>query len=323
MKFFCLLVFCFPALAQAEGLRDIAERNGITYGCAVTSQDLQNDPAFAQAVAKECATITPINDFKMSFTLTPAGTFDFSHGDFMAAFAKEHGLGLRLHSLEWYKHIPPVVRSLSWWDLFVWLTGYSITVSAHYPQLLSIDCVNEPLARDLPFGERNFWFDALSTPQYSDYPPLAAPIWGAKWGNPHALLLMSDWGLEDDIQKQAEFLSLVKRAMAWGIPVGGIGIQSHLWRPVNRWRFLAFVQYIHELGLEAVVSELTVQSDDERQAAEILRSYVRLARQAGITQITTWGLSSRYTKNSWVWSMPLDGQLQHSAAWQAIAGGLQ
>ncbi len=306
-------------LAQGEGLRDIAARAGITYGCAVTAHDIQTDPAFADAVARECGSITPINDLKMStVALTP--DLNFAPGDSLAAFAKIHHQGFRIHTVEWHKKVPEFVRPLGWWDLFVWLTCYSFWVTAHYPQALSVDVVNETLPADAPY---NFWLDRLSTPAYSYYPPLGGAFWGARWANTGALLLISDWGIEDDQRKQAELLVIVRQSLAWGIPIGGVGIQSHLWRFINADKFSAFVAEVRSLGLKVVVSELTVQSEYESQAAALLYSYIRLCKRVGITDITTWGVSSRYTKPQWRWSMPLNNNLQQSTAWHAIAAGMR
>jgi endo-1,4-beta-xylanase len=158
------------------------------------------------------------------------------------------------------------------------------------------------------------------------------------------VLVINDYGMEyDDSTSQARrdsMLALLRRLKQDGVPVGALGIQSHLNASqnskFNAAKFQAFLQNVSALGLKIYITELDavdaglpadVPTRDTR-VAQAYSDYLNAAlSNPAVTMVVTWGLSDRYT---WLSSqsprpdglpvrpLPLDSNLQPKPAYNAM-----
>ena len=294
----------WSGLAQAEGLHDIAARSGLVYGCGASQRELL-DPQLQGAFLQECGFLTPSLGLKMSEIVTPSDGRDWLRADWLTSFGRRHELQIRGHNLVWWKKVPAFLPGYSWQYIQAWLTNYTFAVARRYPEITSWDVVNEPLAG-------GYWQEILGE-GYLD-----SSFWGARWACPQCELVLNEWGLENDAGRRAQFLALLKRALARGVPIDAIGLQSHLSGFVSHYAFWAFVRQLKALGLNVIVTEMDVFTADEQRAASILLDYVMLARSAGIKHFTSWGVSRRYTAPDRR-GQPLDANMQRTPSWYALA----
>ena len=176
----------------------------------------------------------------------------------------------------------------------------------HYRgQLRSWDVINEPLADDGSGLRRHRWWRALG-PEYIDL----ALEW-AHQTDPGARLLINEYGLEAQTPaaavKRLALLALLRDLRRRNVPVHGIGLQAHLQAGQQNGRYdelVGFLKQVQALGLEIQITELDV---DDRQlsgdpalrdrlvAAEYDSFLAAVLSNPAVRQVTTWGLSDRYT----------------------------
>lgn len=230
----------------------------------------------------------------------------------MAGFTSAHGIRLRGHNFCWHRALPDWVEQIA--DPASArgvLEAHIATVAGRYAgRVQSWDVVNEPIqpADGLPGGLRDgFWYRALG-PAYIDLAFAAAHR-----ADPKALLVINDYGLEYDEgggpARREAMLSLLRGMLARGVPVGGVGLQSHL-RAGGIDRFgpglARFIGEIAGLGLRVLITELDVDDSrldgpDEaidRVVAGVYRRYLDLVLGTGaVDAVLSWGVwdSRHYT----------------------------
>lgn len=334
------------ALETALPLGDRAAAKGLLYGAAVAARRMQQDAAFTAAIARECNLLVPENDLKWKTLRPTPEQFDFTRGDWLAAFAQAHNMQFRGHTCVWHDALP------EWFDQVVThqnaeqvLTDHIRTVMGHYAgKMHSWDVVNEAIdpvgqgdsgLRDTP------WKRLLG----ADYIDIAFRTAAA--ADPHALLVLNDYDLDYDIPRDAAkreaMLKLLQGLVARGVPVHALGMQAHLraaetsFDPV---KLRDFLRQVADMGLKIIITELDVVDQGLPRALHardlaVARTYQMyletVLQEPAVLAVLTWGLSDRYT---WLAKfrprsdgaaprpLPLDSQLYRKPAWNAAASAL-
>lgn len=324
---------------RQPGLRVSAERRGRFYGAAAQSWQLE-DRAFAQALAFEANMLVPENELKWDALRPSREVFDFHGYARLAAFAQAHGLAMRGHALVWHESNPAwlggALKTASRAEAEKILRDHIARVVLETkPHIAEWDVVNEALdprsSREDGLRE-TLWLKALG----QDYVALA--FRAASEANPDLRLVYNDYGLERGDgygeAKRRAALRLLDRLLARGVPVHGLGLQSHLRvdRPLGGQAFTDFLDRARCMGLEVSVTELDLRygnlsgdsEDKDAYAQDYLRSYIELVQQgASLRTLLTWGLSDRY---SWLRQddeaargmLPLDASLGRAAMWGTL-----
>lgn len=122
--------------------------------------------------------------------------------------------------------------------------------------------------------------------------------------DPHAVLCYNDYGLEGDDEtsraKRMAILAMLGGLRQRGVPIGGLGLQSHLRAggPDGFGPGLArFIRDVKALGLVVFVTELDVDdsrvgiADDDGMVAGVYKRYLDLVLESGaVTAVLTWGV---------------------------------
>lgn len=208
-------------------------------------------------------------------------------------------------------------------------------VQATKAHILEWDVVNEaidPRSSRKDGLRETLWLKALG-PDY-----IATAFRAAFESAPGLKLVYNDYGLERGDgygeAKRKLVLSLLEKLCARGVPVHGLGLQSHLRvdRPLGGRAFAEFLGHARCLGLEVSVTELDLRygnlsgeaEDKDAFAQDYLRSYLDLVQQgAPLKTLLTWGLSDRH---SWLRQddalargmLPLDSGLDRAAMWETL-----
>jgi endo-1,4-beta-xylanase len=177
---------------------------------------------------------------------------------------------------------------------------------------------------------------------------IEAAFQAAAAADPGALLVYNDnhleYDLPEDNHRRATLLKLLKSYLANKVPIGALGIQSHLNTggvPFSSGKLKDFISRISDLGLKIIVSELDVTekgpekevADRDRAIANEISRYLEVVLQEkSVIAVVTWGLTARY---SWlanyaprpdgqkVRPLPYDSDLRPTQAWQALATAFQ
>ncbi len=328
-------------------LKERAAVKRLIYGGSSVYHELSLDPEFAACFVQQCGILVPGLELKWSSPYKPLrpspDKFDFTAGDWMAKFAKTHGLLFQGTTLVWHDALP------SWFKDTVnpqnaeqFLIKHIKTVVEHYAgQMHSWVVVNEAIE---PTDERSDglrktpWLEFLGP----DYIDLAFRV--AAKADPKALLLYNDYGLEydngKDEAKRTALLKLLEHLKARGTPIHALGLQAHLWGNETRFnpkKLRDFLSNVASLGLKILITEMDVidkksPSDvpvRDRIVARAYEDYLSVVLdEPAVIAVLTWGLSDRYTwlsefqprgDGAPVRPLPFNAQLQRKLAWNAIA----
>jgi endo-1,4-beta-xylanase len=333
-----------PSLAaqQERGLRDIAARRGVAYGCATATYEFK-DVAFTAALAHEAAILSAEYEMKRAALEPTRGGYDFSGGDDILDFARAHGMTFRGHTLVWHHSNPPwLEEALQARDGEALLTDYIAAIAGHYRgRITSWDVVNEAIQP--PDGRRDglrnsFWLKRFG-PRYID-----TAFHAARRADPHALLVYNDWGCElgapDNDRFRAVTLDFLSDARARGVPVQALGMQGHLsafGTQVDQKKLAVFLDAVRRMGLKILVTEHDVDDSGgpsdiairDRAVADASRRFldVMLDNPATIA-VLTWGLSDRFLDppgwrdrlaGRYPRMLPLDRDYHRKPMWTAMA----
>lgn len=331
----------FTVVREAS-LRERATAKGLIYGAASGYDRLSADADFAARFTQECGILVPEGELKWAALRPSPDKFDFTMGDWLAEFARTHGMIFRGHTLVWGLFLPEWFKdTVNGKNAEQVLTDHIKTVAGHYAgKIHSWDVVNEVI--DPSHGRvdglaKTPWLEFLG----SDYIDLAFRT--AAEADPQALLVLNDFGYEYETRRddegRAAALKLLERLKSQGTPVHAYGIQAHLWanKRLNLKKLEAFVRNIAGLGLKILITELDVidkrlPADIEvrdRIVAGVYEDFLSVVlEEPAVIAVLTWGVSDRYTWHSTynpredkssVRTLPLDAQLKRKLAWNAIA----
>ena len=224
------------------------------------------------------------------------GEFDWRGADALVAFAKAHGQKVRGHTLVWHSQLPPwlIQGQFSRQELRDLMVAHIKTEAGRYKgEIYAWDVVNEPFAND---GEwrKSIWWEAMG-PDY-----VAIALQAARAADPDAKLYINDYGVETAGPKMSALHDLVASLKRDGVPIDGVGLQSHFVSGSAPADLAAVMADFAALGVDVAVTELDLrillpaskqslltQADDY---GSVVRACRATARCVGVT---TWGIDRR------------------------------
>jgi len=195
-------------------------------GAALNAEQVGDNKAIRALVSSQFNAMTAENEMKWGEIQPESGNYDWAASDQMVDFAVANGLHLTGHTLLWHQQAPewvfvdengePASRDL----LLKRLKHHIDTMMTRYKgKVPSWDVVNEALNEDGSMRESK-WYKLIGP----DYVQKAFEY--AHQANPEARLYYNDYNLFKP-EKRAGAVALVKRVIAAGAPVHGIGMQAH------------------------------------------------------------------------------------------------
>jgi endo-1,4-beta-xylanase len=290
-----------PDGPRPMSLREAAASTGRLMGAAVGAGHLLESD-YAATAAAELSFATPENEMKWATTEPAQGQFDFTGGDAIVAFAQQHGIQVKGHTLVWHSQLPSWVSAIT--DataLRAAMINHVFGEVVHYSgQVAAWDVVNEAVA-DGGQSLRNTVFYQVLGPGYLDDAFNAAHA-----ADPAARLYYNEYGAEGLGAKSDFVYSLVQGMLARGVPIHGVGLQMHAGpadASPSAAQVAANMQRLAALGLDVVISEMDVQicaSDLGTQSTRFHDIVADCVAQPACKAVTVWGVTDKY---SW-----LDGQ---------------
>ncbi|MFC1418841.1 endo-1,4-beta-xylanase [Streptacidiphilus cavernicola] len=283
--------------AASPTLRSLAEAKGIYFGTALTQGNLSNSTLTAVA-GTQFDMVTPGNEMKWDTTEPSNGTYNFGPGDQIVAFATAHGMRVRGHNLVWHSQLPSWVTSLPTSQVQGAMEAHITTEATHYKgQVYAWDVVNEPFNDDGSLRQDVF-YNAMGSGYIAD------ALRTAHAADPNAKLYLNDYNIEGTGAKSNAMYSLVQSLKAQGVPIDGVGFESHFILGQVPSTMQANMQRFAALGVNVAVTEL----DDRIQ---LPASSANLAQQAtdyatvvkdclavsGCVGVSQWGVGDA---DSWI-----------------------
>ncbi len=297
-----------------HALRDLTPE-GVVIGAAAAGgghfglgdDPFQVDEAYRARLGSEFSSVTPENQLKWEYVHPEPDTYAFDAADEIVAFAEDHGMVVRGHTLLWHSQNPAWLEQGDYTpdELRDLLREHITTVVGRYAgRIQQWDVANEIVddAGRLR-TEENIWLRELGPGIIAD-----AFRW-AHEADPAAQLFLNDFGAEGVNPKTDAYLDLVQDLLAQGVPVHGFGAQAHLsleyGSPGDGLR--ENLQRFADLGLATAVTELDVrvpldggrasEDDLDRQAEYFAEVVAGCLAVDGCSSITVWGFTDAY---SWV-----------------------
>lgn len=288
-------------------LKVLAEAKGLRFGTAVNQSQL-SDEKYVEIVRRECGSIVAENEHKRH-TINPApDVWNYGPGDAIASFAKDNDLHLRGHTLLWHKAewSPKWVNELEFKttaEAEAQLRNYVTKLAQRYnPQVYAWDVVNEAID-DQTGAFRETSFSAVMGENIIDY-----CFQLAQEHAPDARLVYNDYMSWEGVSAAHRngVLRFLERLLKRGVPVQGLGIQSHSnaempdeFTRVKRKDWIMFCDEVVDLGLEIYVTEFDV--NDTRMTKDIayrdqaMASYTKdyfdiMLSYSELKEILIWGM---------------------------------
>jgi endo-1,4-beta-xylanase len=297
----------FDRTKELVALRDVAHSRGLIFGAAIPKKNLFADSLFSRLVKRQCGILVPEWELKWEALRPAPDQFDFSGGDWLHEYANSNGMLFRGHTLVWEAALPRWFQStVNARNAKSILIDHISTVVRHYAgKMHSWDVVNEAFQMEdgRPDGLKNTpWLKFLG-PEY-----LEIAFHAAHEADPAAALYYNENWLEPDNceGKRRAVLATLTNLKKKGVPIHGLGIQSHLYAEadVTGPQFRRFLQEVEDLGLAIIISELDVRDKNlpaspetrDRLVAEQYYKYLSFVLKCkAVKTVLTWGLSDRYT----------------------------
>lgn len=290
---------CAPSVPSSCALREVAALAGIRIGATAEAAET-TDTAYSTVLAREFGSLTPENAMKWYAIQPSRGSYSFSAADTVVDYAVANGMEVRGHTLVWAQdtYTPNWVKAISDpTDLRSVVQDHITTVVNRYEDRVHRwDVVNEPLAS---FGT------GLSSSVYWTLGAgwIADAFADAHAADPTAELWLNEYGSDWVPGKHAALLALVSDLVADGVPIDGVGIQTHR-LPNQTLDVVAFAEQLRDftdLGLEVAVTELDVPTAPTdaaafaKQAVEYGKVVDACLAVADCTEVTTWGVTDAST----------------------------
>ncbi|MEY9856311.1 endo-1,4-beta-xylanase [Catenulispora sp. GAS73] len=285
-----------PAAADTS-LKQLAEGKGKYFGTALVQSNLSNSTLVGVATS-QFDMMTPGNEMKWDTTEPSNGSFNFGPGDALVAFAQAHSMRVRGHNLVWHSQLPGWVSSLPSNQVQAAMETHVTTEATHYKgEVYSWDVVNEPFNEDGTLRQDAF-YNAMGTGYIAD------AIRTAHAADPNAKLYLNDYNIEGENAKSNGMYSLVQSLLAQGVPIGGVGLESHFILGQVPSTMLANMQRFAALGLDVAVTELddriqlpASSANLQQQATDystVVSDCLAVTRCVGVSQ---WGVGDA---DSWI-----------------------
>ena len=313
-----LLAADTPTLAQ------LAEANGAYMGTELT-QNLLSQPTVTNIAGTQFDMVTPGNEMKWDTVEPSRGTSNFGPGDSIVAFAQAHNMRIRGHNLVWHSQLAGWVTALPLNQVQAAMVNHVTMEATHYKgKLYAWDVVNEPFEENGAL-RNDVFFQAMG----SGY--IAAALRAARAADPAAKLYLNDFNIEGIGTKSNAMFTLVQSLIAQGVPIDGVGFESHFILGQVPSTLQANMQRFANLGLDVAITELddrmqlpASSANLTQQATEfrnVVNACLAVSRCVGVTQ---WGVGDA---DSWIpgafsgfgAATLYDGNYQPKPAFSAVA----
>jgi endo-1,4-beta-xylanase len=284
-------------------LRNLSQNNErkIPIGVAVSINPLLTDEKYKDTALSQFNMMTPENSLKPQSIHPLKDLYTFNDADILVKIAENNQMLVHGHALVMGKANPEWMQKTPVNERQQIMVDHIKTVIGHYKgKIAQWDVVNEPLSEDIidysseqKGLRKHMWSDALGE-QYIDI-----AFKTAREADPSAKLYLNDFGLEKDGHRWDAFLELVKRLQARGVPIDGVGFESHVYHSpaddIDPIVLKKHIQQLATLGLVSRISEIDVLGDKPDFQAEQYANVLKVCLdEPSCTSFGAWGITDLY-----------------------------
>src|SRR5207248_2262416 len=193
----------------------------LRFGTAANTVARLSDPTYREVLSRQFSAVTAEDAMKWAKVEPARGSYDWADADRLVDFAHRNGQEVYGHTLVWHAALPAWLATVDRTQLTGVLRAHVQDEVARYRgKVWAWDVVNEAFNADGTLRD-SIWLRTLG-------PDYIAQVFGwAHAVDPKATLFLNDFGIEDVNGKSNGVYVLVKRLRAEGVPIGGVGFQTH------------------------------------------------------------------------------------------------
>jgi endo-1,4-beta-xylanase len=305
-------------------VKDVLADN-FRFGAAVDPRDLAAPTG--DLLNQHFSQITAENHMKPEAIQPIEGQFNFDAADQLVEYAEAHGIEVYGHTFLWHGQTP------AWW--FTYPAGHPKAgepignspedrqimldrleahigaIAAHYgDRIQAWDVVNEVISDNAAEVYRNSrWYQIFQGPEYISEAFRIAREQLDAVGATDVKLFINDYGT-DNPAKRDNLYNLVSTMLANGVPVDGVGHQTHISLNTSISQIEASIDKFAGLGVLQAVTELDVSIGAPAAGVEFpelesrliqqghyFKDLFTMLRQKDLESVTVWGL---HDGRSWI-----------------------
>jgi endo-1,4-beta-xylanase len=330
------------ATPLAATLRQAGEARHILIGAAAASAHLA-ETDYANILGSEFSQLQAENEMKFGVIHPRPDTdpqpYDFRGADTLVAFAQAHNMVVRGHTLVWHNQVSAWITKgrYSSPHLANILRDHINTVMAHYrSKVYAWDVVNEAFNDDGTM-RHTIWYDQPGIGPKSGTEYIEQALRWSHAADPNAKLFYNDYDAEEINKKSDAIYAMAKDFKKRGVPLDGIGFQTHITLqfddPEKLASYARNLQRFADLGLDLHITELDIRLSDSSPAsfnaqAKLYGEIANLCvQQFRCKLLQTWGFTD---KHSWIpsfykgqgWALPWDDEYRKKPAYAAMHNAL-
>ncbi|CAF3599657.1 endo-1,4-beta-xylanase precursor [Fusarium graminearum PH-1] len=306
-----------PRQAQ-ESINKLIKAKGKLYYGTITDPNLLQSQQNNAVIKADFGQVTPENSMKWDATEPQQGKFNFGGGDQVVNFAAQNGLKVRGHALVWHSQLPQWVHNIKdKTQMKNAIENHIKNVAGHFKgKVYAWDVLNEifdwdgSLRKDSPFT------------QVLGEEFVGIAFRAARAADPNAKLYINDYSIDDPnaAKLKAGMVAHVKKWVSQGIPIDGIGSQTHL-DPGAANGVQAALQQMASTGVkEVAITELDIRSAPAADYATVTKACLNVPKCVGIT---VWGVSDKDSWRKEKDSLLFNAQYQAKPAYTAVVNALR
>ncbi len=285
-----------------DSLRALGAPVGLRIGTAVNTDLLASNTAYTSILNSQFSSVTPENVMKWESVEPTQGTYNWAPADGLVASAEANGQLVRGHTLVWHNQLPSWLTaeapSLSPDQLRALLKKHITDEVTHFKgKIWQWDVVNEAFNDDGTLRD-SIWLQKLGSGYIAD-----AFRW-AHAADPKANLFYNDYNIEYTGPKSNAVYAFVSQLKSQGVPIDGVGFQTHLDTQYGLPDLENNLQRFAKLGLDVAETEVDVRTtlpvtalEQNAQVAGYTSTLQACLAVKQCISYTVWGFGDAY---SWV-----------------------